>query len=163
MLLEDEHALSPELLTVEVARCLRLDLHIAFNFALAGESHFVFVADVSEKGFRVSAELGREVLDQAGLRDVCLAFFDIDPARATHAETLTVKDFVDALIELHTSLAGGFAKVGTLGNVDGFFLFDERDLRHGPQPSMRVLMSEEFRHSVLDWLGRKTSQPQGRE
>ena len=134
--------LTPELLAVEVARCLGLDLDVAFNLALAGESHFVFMADVSKECFRVSTELRGEVLDHAGLRDVRLAFFDVDAARATHAETLTVQVLVDALVELHACLAGGFPKVGTLWNVDGFFLFDERDLRHGPLPSLRVLMPE---------------------
>ncbi len=141
---------APELLAVEVARCFRLDLDVALDLALAGESHFVFVADVSEEGFRVSTKLGCEVLDQARFRDVGLAFFDIDPARTAHTETLTVKHFMDALIELHACLAGGCPKVCTLWNVDGFFLFDERDLRHGPQPSMRVLMPETSGHSLID-------------
>jgi hypothetical protein len=141
---------------VEVARGLGFDLDVAFDLALAGESHFVFVANVSKERFGVSAELRGEVLDKPRRRDVVFAVFDVDPARATHAETLTVQVLVDALVEFHASLASGSPKVCTLRNVDGFFLFDERDLRHGPLPLMRVLMPETTGHSVLDWLRRKT-------
>jgi len=145
---------------VEVARRLGFDLDVAFDFALAGESHFVFVADVSKEGFRISAELRRKVLDQSRLRNVVLTFLDVDPARATHAETLTVQVLVDALVKLHTCLAGGFPKVGTLRNVDGFFLFDERDLRHGPLPLLRVQMPET---PDIRWLTCQSAKPPGHE
>lgn len=135
---------------MEVAWGLRLDLDIAFDFTLAGESHFVFVTNVSKEGFRVSAELRCEVFNQARFRDVGLSFFDIDAARAAQTETRTVQELVETFVNLHACLAGGSAKICTLGNVDGFFLFDKRDLRHGPQPSMRVLMPEMPGHSLVD-------------
>ena len=151
---------TPELLTVEVARSLSFHLDVAFDLALAGESHFVFVADVSEKCFRISAELRRKVLDQSRLRNVVLAFFDVDPARTAHAETLTVQVLVESLVEFHACLAGGFSKVGTLWNVDGFFLFDERDLRHGPLPLLRVQMPEK---PDIRWLTCQSEKPPGHE
>ena len=123
---------------MEVARCLSLDLDVALDLALAGESHFVFVTDVSEECFGISAELRREVLDHPRLRDVVLALFDVDAARSANAITQAIHISVEPLVELHACLAGGFPKVCTLWNVNGFLLFDERDLRHGPLPLLRV-------------------------
>lgn len=142
--------LTPELLAVEVAGSLSFDLDVAFDLALAGESHFVFMADVGKEGFRIAAELCGEILDHPRLRDVFLAFLDVHTAGTAHAETLTVQVLVETLVEFHAGLTGRFPQVGTFGNVNGFLLFDERDLRHGPLPSIRVLMPVWTGHALVN-------------
>jgi hypothetical protein len=110
-----------------------LDGAVALDDTLARQTHFVFVADRGEH-----AQQG-DFFHQTDFAEVFHPLFDENAASPAGSMAKAIDGLEKAWICLDAGLPGCVAQDGAGGNIDFFFLIDERDFRHRESPYMNDL------------------------